>query len=254
MNLTKSIRIIQYPPQFPLSVHLYITNRCNLNCKKCYYRTPNDKERELSFDIIKRLFNEWKRYDLTSIAIGGGEPLLHSDIEDIIRIGKNMGYYIAITTNGTILKPIAPDRIHISYDEIHPTWKNELQIHKAINFYKERGCKVGINHIVSNLNNIDYIVRTFPEMDNLLLIREKPSSQFNEWEKVKPNKKFWIEGCIKGSICEQGKLSFHVNYDLMASICSNFKKKVKYTNLTETWNKIKKFKCIIRDSMYPKIF
>ena len=151
MDKNSNIQIIPYPPKYPKSVHFYITNECNLDCEKCHYRSKSDPKQELSFSTIKALFQEWKRYGLTSIAIGGGEPLLHPDIVDIVRIGKDMGFFMAITTNGTVLKPIEANRIHISYDELHPTWKNENLIEKAIKYYKKLGCKVGINHIVSSI-------------------------------------------------------------------------------------------------------
>lgn len=127
-----------------------------------------------------------------------------------------------------------------------------LQI--AIDFYKKQNCKVGINHIVTNLKNIEYIQNNFENFDNFLLIREKPFSQFKDWDKIPYLNNYWIEGCIEGSYYEQGILSFHIDYELKASICSNLKKKIQYINLIETWNKLKLFNCEIRDSKAPKIF
>lgn len=246
--LEQGIQIIQYPPVYPKSVHLYITNQCNLNCEKCHYRSASDPKQELSLDYISELLIEWKIYNLTSIAIGGGEPLLHPNILEIIKLGRRLGYFIAITTNGTILKPLNANRIHISYDELHPTWKNEELIQNAINYYKKLGCKVGINHIVSSIDNIRYIESKFYNYDNILLIREKPESKFDMWDKIPYNQNFWIEGCIEGLNCEQGILGFHLDYSKNASICSNFNRKIKYTKLPEIWPKLKEFKCIIRDS------
>ncbi|NVM46445.1 MAG: radical SAM protein [Candidatus Lokiarchaeota archaeon] len=246
--------IFNYPPKYPKSVHLYLTNECNLDCEKCYYRSKNDPKQELSFESIKKLFQEWKNYGLASIAIGGGEPLIHPRIVEIVKLGRDMGYFMAVTTNGTILKPIEANRVHISYDELHSTWKNEDFLQNAIDFYKKQKCIVGINHIVSNLKNIEYIQKTFENFDNFLLIREKPVSQFKDWDKIQYLNYFWIEGCIEGSHCEQGILSFHLDYELKASICSNFKEKIPYTTLIETWNKLKLFNCEIRDSKAPKIF
>ena len=200
------------------------------------------------------LFQEWKRYNLTSIAIGGGEPLLHPNIAQIVQVARKMGFFIAVTTNGTVLKPIKPQRIHISYDELHPTWGNENLIQKAIDYYKNLGCKIGINHIVSSLENIKYIEQVFENVDNILLIREKPISTFNKWDAIPYQKNYWIEGCIEGSVCEQGILSFHVDYNLDTSICSNFRKKIRYTTLEETWKKLHKFECEIRDSDAPRPF
>ena len=243
-----NIMIIRYPPKYPKSVHLYITNECNLNCEKCYYRSSSDPKNELSFGQIKLLFEEWRKYGLTSIAIGGGEPLLHLEIDKIVLLAKEMGLFIAVTTNGTVLRPITPNRVHISYDELHPTWKDETLIQKAINHYYKLGCVIGINHIVTNLENIEYIDTAFENFTNLLLIRQKPESQFSQWDLIPYRKHYWIEGCMEGSVCEQGILSFHLNYDMQASICSNLKKTIPYTNLQETWAHLKKFKCELRDS------
>ena len=243
-----TIRIISYPPKYPKSVHLYITNECNLECEKCYYRSKFDEKKQLSFKTIKSLFREWQLYGLTSIAIGGGEPLLHPEIVRIIQKGREMGFFMAVTTNGTILKPIKPHRVHISYDELHPTWRNDNLIQKTINFYKKQRCKVGINHIVTRVEHLQYIDETFKNFDNLLLIREKPESQFNDWNKIPLNTHYWIESCKEGSVCEQGILSFHVDYELNASICSNYKKKIRYSTLKKTWETLKSFKCEIRDN------
>lgn len=248
MSKSNNLQIIPYPPRYPKSVHLYITNDCNLDCKKCYYRSKFDPKQELSFGTIEDLFLEWKRYRLTSIAIGGGEPLLHPNILDIVKLGKKMGFFMAVTTNGTILKPLEADRVHISYDELHPTWKNVKLIEKAIIYYKELSCKVGINHIVSNIENIEYIDSKFGYVDNILLIREKPITDFNDWDKISYGQNYWIEGCRKESHCEQGILSFHVDYNRNASICSNLEERIPYTTLEATWNELKQFRCDIRDS------
>lgn len=246
-TINSKLRLINYPPKYPKSVHLYITNDCNLDCEKCYYRTSSDPKEELSLEQIKTLFKEWKEYKLTSIAIGGGEPLLHPNISEIVQLAKDMGFFIAVTTNGTLLKPIHPNRIHISYDELHPTWKNESLLQKAIDYYHELGCTIGINHIVTSLENIEYIEETFENFANLLLIRQKPESQFTQWHSIPYRKNYWIEGCMEGSVCEQGVLSFHLNYDMRASICSNLKRTIPYTNLEEIWAKLKEFDCVIRD-------
>ena len=253
-STNNNLLIFQYPPKYPKSVHLYITNQCNLDCRKCYYRSSTDPLLQLSLEEILDLFQEWKKYHLTSIAIGGGEPLLHPSIAQIVRVARKMGFFIAVTTNGTILKPINPHRVHISYDELHPTWHNEKLIQKAIDYYKNLGCKIGINHVVSSLENIEYIEKTFENVDNILLIREKPVSSFTQWDAIPYRKNYWIEGCIEGSVCEQGILSFHVDYNLESSICSNFSTKIKYTTLDDTWSKLQKFECEIRDSEAPRPF
>ncbi|MFW9823149.1 MAG: radical SAM protein [Candidatus Thorarchaeota archaeon] len=247
MKEASKFQIISYPPRYPKSVHLYITNECNLDCEKCFYRSKYDQKKQLSYKTIESLFLEWQYYGLTSIAIGGGEPLLHPDIAKIIQKGRELNFFVAVTTNGTILKSIKPHRIHISYDELHPTLKNEQLIQDAINFYKKFNCKVEINHIVTNLENIEYINSTFENFHNLLLIREKSKSSFIQWDSIPFRQNYWIDGCIEDSVCEQGILGFHLDYELNASICSNFGKKIRYSTLNNTWVKLKDFKCKLRD-------
>jgi len=121
-------------------------------------------------------------------------------------------------------------------------------IEKAIIYYKVLGCKVGINHIVSSIENIEYIDSLFGDVDNILLIREKPETDFNDWDKISYGQNFWIEGCRKESHCEQGILSFHIDYNNYASICSNLEKKIPYSTLEATWRELKQFRCDIRDS------
>lgn len=158
-----------------------------------------------------------------------------------------MGFFTAVTTNGTILKSITPNRIHISYDTLHPTWNNEKLIQEAIDHYAGLGCKIGINHIITSLENLEYIENTFENIDNILLIREKPESSFRQWDEIPYQRNYWVEGCREGSVCEQGILSFHYNYDNQVSICSNYKQSIPYISLPETWQKIKQFPCELRD-------
>ncbi len=67
-----------------------------------------------------------------------------------MELAKQVDLLIAVTTDGTILKPLKSHRVHISYDKLHPNWLNEKLMQKVICHYKNPGCKVGINHIVSD--------------------------------------------------------------------------------------------------------
>jgi len=223
----------------PLSVHLLVTSRCNLDCESCYYRHA---DAEIPFSKVRSLFEEWRACGVRSVALGGGEPLLHPHIEGIVELGKRMGFYIAITTNGTVLKDIHPDRLHISYDEIHPTSRKAVE--RAIQHYKGRAGKIGINHVVRSVEGVSELEEF--NVDTITLLLEKPESRFNNWEKLsqmKFSKQVWYDACLSklfSSVkCWQGVTSMSINPSLEASICSNIKHAVPYTRLTETWRKIK---------------
>jgi len=223
----------------PLSVHLLVTSRCNLNCEGCHYRHA---EAEIPFSQVRSLFEEWRACGVRSVALGGGEPLLHPHIEDIIELGKRMDFYMAITTNGTVLKDIHPDRLHISYDEIHPTSREAVE--RAIQHYKGRARKIGINHVVRSLEGVLELEEF--NIDTITLLLEKPVSRLDRWEELfqlEFSKQVWYDACLSklfSSVkCRQGLTSMSINPSLEASICSNVKHAVPYTSLTETWRKIK---------------
>lgn len=91
------------------------------------------------------------------------------------------------------------------------------------------------------------IDKIFHDLDNILLIGEKPETTFDQWDQIERKSHYWLDACRKGLKCEQGTLSFHLNYDMQASICSNFKERIIYTNLMDTWALLKNFKCAIRN-------
>jgi len=224
----------------PLSIHLLVTSRCNLNCEACYYR---HEEAEIQFSRIRSLFEEWMAYGVRSVALGGGEPLLHPQIEDIVELGRKMGFYVAVTTNGTVLKDIRPDRLHISYDELHHTGRETVE--KAIQYYRRRADEIGINHVVRSVEGVVELENL--NVDTIVLLVEKPVWRFKDWKiifELKFSKQVWFDACLSKLFtevkCRQGVTSMSINPLLKASICSNIKHSVPYTSLTETWRKIKR--------------
>ena len=86
----------------PFFVHLTLTKRCNLRCVYCkaWQETPNPNELSTSewFEAIDVL----DRLGVYTLSITGGEPLLKSGVFDIIRYAKSKGFYMRLTSNGTI--------------------------------------------------------------------------------------------------------------------------------------------------------
>ena len=88
-----------------ISAYFEITNQCNLNCITCYIRSClNHIRRELSADqitqIIERLHRE---FDCTSFSFAGGEPLLHTQLKELLEyIDLHPEYTFSFVTNGTV--------------------------------------------------------------------------------------------------------------------------------------------------------
>ena len=83
-------------------VLLEVTDRCNLNCPVCFAKAGDDASSDPSLEKI----SEW--YDMLlksggpfNIQLSGGEPAMRSDLDEIIRIGKNKGFdFFQLNTNG----------------------------------------------------------------------------------------------------------------------------------------------------------
>lgn len=90
-------------------VIVFISNRCNLSCEYCKFKSTTDLMQSYAFDldnIIKSIENVISGKKYTSIMFYGGEPLL-----EIKRIEKICAYFssnfkdvsYSVTTNGTII-------------------------------------------------------------------------------------------------------------------------------------------------------
>jgi len=88
--------------KFPLSVELDLTYRCNYNCLYC--RNGQIEENEaLDFETMKKIIKELKENNIFSINISGGEPLLHKNFVDIIKLLKENNLVWNLTTNGSLI-------------------------------------------------------------------------------------------------------------------------------------------------------
>ena len=81
-----------------------LIRRCNLTCLHCY-SISTDKEfaGELSHEEVLTVMQDLKAYGVPVLILSGGEPLLRPDILDIGRKAKDMGFYVGLSTNGTLI-------------------------------------------------------------------------------------------------------------------------------------------------------
>jgi radical SAM protein with 4Fe4S-binding SPASM domain len=85
----------------PLTLHLGVTQECNLRCRHCFAAPEMGQadRRILDVDTLDALFDECVRIGCMRIALTGGEPLLRPDLFAIIdRIAKR-GIDTCLTTN-----------------------------------------------------------------------------------------------------------------------------------------------------------
>ena len=112
-------------------VRISLTDRCNFDCVYCHNeglgdtRGPLDpQDEEMAAADVIRFLEVVEEYDVRKVKFTGGEPMLRSDLEEIIA-GVPDSMEVSMTTNGTYLPGRAADlkaaglqRVNISQDAL----------------------------------------------------------------------------------------------------------------------------------------
>ncbi len=81
-----------------------LIRRCNLTCKHCYTTSADiDFPGELSTPEIFTVMEDLKNFKVPVLILSGGEPLLHPNIFEISQRAKDLGFYVALSSNGTLV-------------------------------------------------------------------------------------------------------------------------------------------------------
>jgi len=150
---------------------LIVTERCNLKCSYCL-RAANDKENEISFDELEPIILKAYSFGYRNMGITGGEPLLYSGFDELIRLLGKLRFHVFLETNGYLLDEecIVLLRSHLggnvefltSLDSYQEKTNDLLrgegaysQALKTIKLIKDSGFKLNINTVVTphNLNS-----------------------------------------------------------------------------------------------------
>ncbi len=87
-----------------LTLDLETSYICNLHCIYCYASSGQKKSNELTLDEIENVIIQAKDCGVRIICIiGGGEPLMHPDIYEIVDFIHSLGLKQVIFTNGVLL-------------------------------------------------------------------------------------------------------------------------------------------------------
>lgn len=86
----------------PLAVSWLITTRCNASCPYC--GIPTREVPELPQKDLLRLMRGVKAAGGERLLFTGGEPLLRSDLPDLIEAANDFGMFPCIITNGLLLE------------------------------------------------------------------------------------------------------------------------------------------------------
>lgn len=150
------------------------TSKCNLACEGCYRENVN--EHKSLAEVRKDLdtFNKFRKHD--SVSIAGGDPLLHPEILEIVRMVKADGHKPVINTNGLALtEPLLRElkeagliglTFHIDSKQGRPGWKgkNELELNELRLQLAKMVAKVGGLSCAFNATIYEDTLQFVPEL------------------------------------------------------------------------------------------
>lgn len=158
-----------------------LIRRCNLTCKHCYsISADRDFPGELTTSEVFQVMDDLRAFRVPVLILSGGEPLLRNDIFDISRRAKRLGFYVGLSTNGTLIDEknidaiadIGYDYVGVSIDgirETHDRFRRREGAFDAsmdgIRLCRERGIKVGLRFTMTQDNA--------PELPRLLALMDE---------------------------------------------------------------------------------
>jgi MoaA/NifB/PqqE/SkfB family radical SAM enzyme len=120
----------------PILAHVIPTRRCNLACTYC--NEFDDRSPPVPTDEMLRRLDRLAELGTTIITFSGGEPLLHPDLDVLIRRVHDRGIIATLITNGLLLTPqrikalnrTGLHQLQISIDNVIPDQvsKKSLQV------------------------------------------------------------------------------------------------------------------------------
>lgn len=148
-----------------------LVRRCNLTCRHCY-ATSADKDfpGELDTGQVYSVMDDLRAYRVPVLILSGGEPLMRPDIFDISRRAKAMGFYVGLSSNGTLIDEnniediasVGYDYVGVSLDGLGKThdWFRRREggfdeALRGIRLCRDAGIKVGMRFTLTRDNAAD---------------------------------------------------------------------------------------------------
>ncbi len=119
----------------PLWLLAELTYRCPLQCPYCSNPVEIAKYKdELSTEDWFRVMQQGRKMGATQLGFSGGEPLVRTDLEDLIKEARRLGYYTNLITSGVgmdedrvaAFKEAGLDHIQISFQASNEELNNYL--------------------------------------------------------------------------------------------------------------------------------
>lgn len=88
----------------PLEAHIAVTTRCHAPCEGCYLDARPDGA-DVPFEELARRLEAARAQGVSTVAFGGGEPMLRRDLPRLAAMARSLGLVPVLTTSGAGLTP-----------------------------------------------------------------------------------------------------------------------------------------------------
>lgn len=176
----------------PVLLNYYVTYRCNARCSFCdIWEKPSPY---VTVAAATANLRAARKLGVRVVDFTGGEPLLHRELADLLRIARAEGMLTTVTTNGMLYPKRAQelrglvDMLHFSLDSAdrtaHDTGRGVACfdfVMESIRVARELGERPDILFTVfpENLNQLERVWAEITQPNGLVLI-VNPAFQYNE--------------------------------------------------------------------------
>ena len=171
-----------FEPPYMKNLMINITEKCNLTCKHCYITNKNRVD--FPIDELKRIVREFYELQGIKLVLTGGEPLLYSQLRDLLSFLKDIPLIKVLLSNGVLFTDnpeiftLLRDNyfeVFVSIDglkETHNDFRDADCFQDSIDGIKrllKEGITVSINTMVhkQNLNEFDDMLELFKSLGTI---------------------------------------------------------------------------------------
>jgi radical SAM protein with 4Fe4S-binding SPASM domain len=185
----------------PETIHFSVTGRCDQACTGCFYSARPGSAvaaQDAPWSLCERVVLEAEQARVFQIALGGGEPLLHPRLVDMVRLAREHSVVPNLTTNGNLLtremahelKEAGLGQAQISLNgadeavnaQTRPNFAATMQ---AIENCRAAGLRWGLNFLVtrSNLTALEAGIELGRRLGaaSVNILRPKPPTTEGDW-------------------------------------------------------------------------
>ncbi len=135
--------------------HVEITSKCNERCVHCYIPHPN-KTTNIESSLMKDVLRQCHDMNVLTVIFSGGEPLMHPDFIEFLRLAKDYDFNVTVLTNLTLLTDDVISALKYKTDSIVNVslYSMDADVHDSITCVKGSFAKTRDNILRLVDNNV----------------------------------------------------------------------------------------------------